>query len=669
MTRVDDVVEVIHGVEVADPYRWLEDGDDPEVQAWAAAQNARTRAALDAIASRPRWHARLTDLLRVGQSSAPSLAGGLTFSIDRWGDLDQAVLVARRSPLEAIGRVLLDPAALLEDPTASVDWYAPTRDGRLVAVGLSTGGSEQSVLRVLDVATADLLDDAIPDTRACSVAWEPDASAFVYTRYPDGDEYRRHVRRHIVGDDPADDEVLLGPDDLPDPTAWPSVELSRDGRWLLVSISLGWSRVDLRLLDRSTGSWATLIEGVDALTSLSFDDRRSRLVGVTTLDADRGRVVAADLLAPTAADWTTIRSEDADPRRVLDWALPVPSGGLLVRSTVWGVAELWSGPSGADPVALPGVGDLLGADVDEDDDVAVVTFTSFTQPPQLLRWTPAGGCDPYAPLPGSPDVAVTVERSSYASVDGTDIPLLVVDGASTPEQGPARTILTAYGGFAIASSPAYSAIAAAWCEVGGRFVVAGIRGGAEEGEAWHRAGVLDRKQTCFDDFFAAADHLVDTGRTTRELLALRGGSNGGLLMGAAITQRPDLACAVHCAVPLLDMVRYHRFLIARLWIPEYGDPDQPADFAWLHAYSPYHRLVDGTCYPAVLVTTAEQDTRVDPCHARKFGARLHAATSCGDERPVLVRVESKAGHGVGKPASKQADEAADVVAFLDAQLA
>jgi prolyl oligopeptidase len=652
--------EVVHGVEVHDPFRWLEDGDDPAVVAWATEQDARCRAALDALPARPRWHARLTELLRVGQSSMPTLAGGLTFSVDRWGDLDQAVLVARRSPAESPGRVLLDPAALLDDPTATIDWYQPSWGGALVAVGLSTGGSEQSTLRVLRVEDGSLLDDEIPDTRACSLSWEPDDGGFVYTRYPEGDEYHRHVRAHRLG---GGDSVVLGPEDLPDPTAWPSVELSRDGRWLLVSLSLGWSRVDLRLLDRWNGDWTTMLEGVEALTSLTFDDRRSRLVGVTTLDADRGRVVAASLDAPRAQDWLTLRGQDLNSRRVLDWALPLASGRVLVRSTVWGVAELWHDD---ELVALPGVGDLVGADVDRDEDVAVLAFTSFTHPPALLRWTPDRGCEPYGALPGAPDVAVTVERTSYASEDGTEIPLLVVDGASTPAC--ARTILTAYGGFAISSSPAYSALAAAWCEAGGRFVVAGIRGGAEEGEAWHRAGMLDRKQNVFDDFFAAADHLVSTGRTTRDLLALRGGSNGGLLMGAAITQRPDLARAVHCAVPLLDMVRFHRFLIARLWIPEYGDPERPADFAWLHAYSPYHRVVDGTCYPAVLLTTAEHDTRVDPCHARKFAARLQEATSCGDEHRVLLRVESRAGHGVGKPASKQADEAADVLAFVDGEL-
>jgi prolyl oligopeptidase len=230
------------------------------------------------------------------------------------------------------------------------------------------------------------------------------------------------------------------------------------------------------------------------------------------------------------------------------------------------------------------------------------------------------------------------------------------------------TILTGYGGFAVTNTPVYGPHIAAWCEAGGVYAVACIRGGAEEGEDWHRAGMREHKQQVFDDFHAAADWLVSEGRTSRDRLALRGGSNGGLLMGVAVTQRPDLARAVHCAVPLLDMVRYHLFLIARLWIPEYGDPDVEEDFGWLHAYSPYHHVGDGVCYPATLITTAESDSRVDPNHARKMAARLQAATGCGDERPILLRLESRAGHGQGKPVTKQADELADVLAFLSWQL-
>lgn len=674
-SRVDDVVDIVHGVPVPDPYRWLEDGGSEDTWAWTEAQNARTRAVLDRLPRRAELHARLVELLRVGQSVAPRFGGDRLFSLDRWGDHDQAVLAVRDvddpGPPEPV--VLVDPAALGGDTTAAIDWYHPSLDGRLVAYGLSTGGDERSTLRVVDAGTGEHLDDEIADTRACSLAWEPDGTAFVYTVYPAGDEYHRHVRRHRIGGHPATDELVLGPDQLPDPTAWPSVVLARDGRWLLVELSLGWSRVDLRLLDRAAGTWTTVLEGVDAITSLSFDHHRSRFVGITTLDADRGRVVAADPTHPQPGQWRTLVPEADDPRAVTDWAVSLPSG-LLVRRTRWGVAEVtWHDPQGA-PVeaALPhGVHDIVGIAAHDDQDLAVWSLTSFTLPPTLERWRPGRPRRQWSTLPDPSGVtgvaAVDAEQSSYASPDGTAIPVFVAQGSDTPRRD-APTILTAYGGFAISQTPAWSPLVAAWCELGGRYAIAGIRGGFEEGEAWHRAGMREHKQQAFDDFLAAADWLVSEAHTTRDRLALRGGSNGGLLMGAAITQRPDVARAVHIAVPLADMVRFPHFLIARLWTPEYGDPDVPAEFQWLWGYSPYHRVVDDTCYPSVLVTTAEEDTRVDPSHARKLAARLQAATSCGHERPVLVRIEARAGHGVGKPVGKQADEAADVLAFLAWQL-
>ena len=670
--NVDDTVDVLHGVEVPDPYRWLENGDAPETKAWAAAQEARTRAVLDAVGSRPRLHARLSELLAVGQSMGPAIGGDRLFSLDRWGDHQQAVLVLRGvdDPGPPEPRVVLDPAELLGDDTAALDWYHPSRDGRFVAFGTSTGGSEHSVLRVLDVDSGKLLADEIADTRACSVAWEADGSGFVYTRYPVSDQYHRHVRHHLLGADPAGDLVVLGPDDLPDPTAWPAVALSRDGRWLLVQLALGWTRIDLRLLDRSTGTWTTLIEGEEITTALAFDDHRGGLVGVTTRGADRGQVVAVDLADPAADNWSTRIAED--PGAVTDWVQAL-SGGLLVRRTRSGAAELsWHDPAGVAiaPVQLPGLGDLGGVAVHDDRDIAVIAYTSFTYPPALLRWKPPDGCQRWSGLPGVPDfTGFSVEQVRYPSTDGTEVPMFLVRGPSTPPLDPeTRTILTGYGGFGITETPAYSAAITAWCEDGGLYAIAGIRGGLEEGEAWHRAGMREHKQQVFDDFHAAGQWLVDQKLTSTPRLALRGGSNGGLLMGALITQHPELARAVHCGVPLLDMVRFHHFLIAKLWIPEYGDPDVAEEFAWLHAYSPYHRVVEGVCYPAVLITTAEEDSRVDPAHARKFGARLQAATSCGDRHPVLVRIEPRAGHGVGKPVRKQAEEAADVLAFLGWQL-
>ena len=349
-------------------------------------------------------------------------------------------------------------------------------------------------------------------------------------------------------------------------------------------------------------------------------------------------------------------------------ARPWPGDTLLVASTVVAVSRLdrYALDGGAaTPVDLPAIGSLAGLDADPGRPLAFLGYESFARPSSLYRWTPEDGVVPWVEPAGGPGgEAYVVEQTAYPSADGTEIPMFLLRKAGNRPSGDTPVVLTGYGGFAIAMTPAWSPLGVAVADAGGVYAVAGIRGGLEHGEDWHRAGMGRRKQQVFDDFHAAADWLVGTGVTSRARLAIRGGSNGGLLVGAAVTQRPDLCRAVHCAVPLLDMVRFPRFLIAKLWIAEYGDPDEADDFAALHAYSPYHRVVDGTCYPAVLLTTAESDSRVDPSHARKFAARLQAATSCGDEHPVLLRIEDRAGHGQGKPVGKQADEAADVLAFL-----
>ena len=294
---------------------------------------------------------------------------------------------------------------------------------------------------------------------------------------------------------------------------------------------------------------------------------------------------------------------------------------------------------------------------------------SFTRPSSLHRWSPDRGIEPWDTRPSPVDPsAFTVEQVRYTSTDGVDVPMFLMHRQDVAPSPTTPCLLTGYGGFAIAATPAYSPIAVAVAEAGGLFAEACIRGGAEEGEDWHRAGMRENKQQVFDDFHAAGDWLVAQGKTSHDRLALRGGSNGGLLVGVAITQRPDLARAVHCAVPLLDMVRYHLHLIGKLWTPEYGDPDVAEELEWLLAYSPYHHVEPGTCYPAVLLTGAEGDGRVDPNHARKMAAALQRATSCGEERPILLRQEDRAGHGAGKPLEKQADELADVLAFVWSQL-
>jgi prolyl oligopeptidase len=660
---------------VADPFRALEQGDADDTRAWVAAQNARTGAVLAGLDGREELRARVTELLGIGTSRACAVAGDRVFSIDRRPPLDQAVLAVRPAHEPGPARTIIDPVALPghddHDITAAIDWYRPSPGGRLVAFGRSTGGDELSTLHVVDVDTGSLLPDRIPHTRACSLGWLPDSSGFLYTRYPDPAEvpadeaeYGRTVHLHHLGGPWREDELVW--DENPDRTAWATLDLSDDGRWLLVHVSLGWSRVDIHVIDRVAGTRRVMIEGVDAVSTFTVVDAEA--VGVTTLGADRGRVVAAPLASPEPASWRTLVPEGDG---VIEAVVPT-TDSLLVLSSHDAVAHLDRydhDGGGHRPVPLPEPGSFAGLDGSRTGDLAVFSFTSYTRPPMLFRWTP-GGVTRWSEAPeGVLDPgAYVVEQVTYPSRDGTAIPLLTVR-ATTTTPGPATPcVLEAYGGFAIGMSPAYAAAVVAVCDDGGLYAEAGIRGGSERGESWHEAGKGRRKQNCFDDFLAAADWLVGRGWTSRERLAIRGGSNGGLLMGAALTQRPDLCRAVHCAVPLTDMVRYPRFRIGRLWIPEYGDPDDPEALRWLHAYSPYHRVVDGTCYPAVLVTSAEGDSRVDPLHARKLAARLQEATACGTGRPVLLREETEAGHGQGKPVSKQAEELADVLAFLHWQL-
>ena len=662
---------MLHGTEVHDPYRWLEDGDSEEVAGWSAAQNARTRAVLDSLPSRPALHARLRQLLQVGMVGAPHVAGERVFTLEREGDQDQAVVVVRSAVDPAApGRTVVDPHGMAADHAASIDWFSPSPDGRLVAYGVSEGGSEHGTLRLVEVDSGDHLADQIRHIRHPSLSWLPDGSAFAYSRLPDpatvaaGDEgYWETVWWHVVGRKPDDDELLLGGLEK---TALPATSISDDGRWLVFHVSYMPTRTDVILLDRDTGVRTVVVEGEEATTWAQVAG--GRLYAVTNLAAPRGRVVTAGAQRPEAEHWTTIVPESS---AVIDGAV-VAGARLVVASAEHAVSRLHhyalDGSDGHE-IDLPELGSVGGFDADPAAERVFFTFTSFARPPGLWRWTPDAPVEPWTRFPSPVQAdAFAVEQVLYPSTDATPVPMFLVRAASTAVTPGTPTVLTAYGGFAITNAPGYSASTVAFCEAGGVWAVAGIRGGGEYGEDWHRAGMLAHKQQCFDDFYAAADWLVAEGRTSRARLAIRGGSNGGLLVGAAVTQRPDLCRAAVCMVPLLDMLRYHRFLIGALWIPEYGDPDDAEQFAVLAAYSPYHHVVEGTAYPATLITTAESDSRVDPMHARKFAARLQASTSAGEEAPVLVRIESRAGHGVGKPAWKQADEAADILAWVCWQL-
>jgi prolyl oligopeptidase len=659
------VLETLHGVEIADPYRWLENTDAPEVRAWTAEQNAATRAALDAIPFRGRIRARLDGLLQVGLLEVPLVAAGSAFYLRREPHQDQSVLYAD-------DRVLVDPNE--QDSLVTIDWFYPAPDGRLVAYGLSRGGDEQSTLHIVEVATGRMLDDRVPDTRFCSVAWLADGSGFYYTRLPPDDRYNQRVRFHRLGDDPAADPVLFG-EGRP-PTELYDLSLSSDGRQLLIDVHQGWAKAVLFVRDEDGTERST---GEEREAIFRGKVAGGRLFVLTNWEAPNWRVLELD---PATLDVETARTviAERDDAILVDIALV---GGRIVANELKDASSrvrVYSADSGEleREVELPGLGSVQGTPSMRTPGVAgewerdelLLGFTSFLYPPAVLRCDLGTGAvttfAQQASPPGFDPDAYQTRHAHARSRDGTSVPVFLVHRRDFELDGSAPAYVTGYGGFNVGLTPYWITALPLWVDAGGVFAVSVLRGGNEFGERWHRDGMLERKQNVFDDFIGVADWLVDEGYTSRERLAIGGGSNGGLLVGAALTQRPDLCRAVVCEVPLLDMLRYHDFQVARLWIAEYGSPDDPEQFQWLHAYSPYHRVVDGERYPAVLLTTALGDSRVDPMHARKMAARLQEATASG--RPVLLRVDEDAGHGIGKPRSMQLDAATDVWSFVCSEL-
>jgi prolyl oligopeptidase len=605
--------------------------------------------------------------------SPPSVHRGRYFHLRRTGEEEQPVLYVRDG-LRGEDRTLLDPAARSPDAAIALDWWYPSPDGTLLAYGLSEGGSENSVLRVKDVAAGRDRDDLIPWTRAASLAWLPDGSGFYYTRYPEpgsvpsGEEnYHRRVFFHALGADwPHDPLVLAGDDDRPSED-WPGVRLSPDGRWLALSVSRGWTRTDVYLRDCAAAAdrFVTVVEGEDALFGVIA--RNDRLYLHTNLGAPRFRLLAANPHQPGPPAWTELIPEGPD---VLEGVAVF--GDVIVAS--W-LRDASSRVTLHDrdgrlrrEVALPEIGSVGGITGEWDGDEAFFGFSSYTSPPAVYRIALCGGAAvEWARTEPEVDAALYRTRLlRYPSRDGTPVSMFLVDRKDRPADGMGPAVLTGYGGFNVSLTPAFGHSLMLFLEAGGLWAVAHLRGGGEYGEGWHRAGMLGQKQNAFDDFLAAGEWLVREGHAARDRLGILGGSNGGLLVGAAITQRPGLFRAAVAQVPLFDMLRYHEFRIARLWIPEYGDPGDPEAFRWLHAYSPYHHVEPGVAYPAVLITTGESDSRVDPMHALKMAARLQAATSSG--RSVLLRVETRAGHGQGKPLAKVVDEWTDVWTFLFAEL-
>jgi len=668
--RRGDETEDFHGERIADPYRWLE-RDGAETRAWTDLQNVRTRDALDAVPERSRFATRLRELLGVGLLGVPKPVAGRVFFERRSAGARQMVLFVHERGHE---RALIDPNQLDATGLIALDWWYPSPDGMLVAFGLSRGGTEMSILHVLDVASGERLPDEIAHTQRARVAWSGDG--FYYTVHPapgtvpPGDEhYYRRVRYHRLGDDPARDPLVFG-DGLPKESLL-SVAADAKGRWVVLSAAQGWSRNDLYLLTRDAGSDGprVMIEGADGLSQPTVAGGRIWIR--TNVGSPNYRIDVADPSAPE--QWRTVVPESEHPIESFD----VTRSHIIVhtlvdassRLSVWSHDGAWERDLMLDPfVALSDRPPVISPAADPESERFGYTVDSFTRPPVAYVGDADTGLSEVVAeleIPAGFDAsALTVEQQWYASKDGTKVPMFLVHRGDVRPSGDVPTILNGYGGFNIARTPAFSGSVAAWVEAGGLYVVANLRGGAEFGERWHRAGMRANKQNVFDDFAAAAEALAATGWTTAARLGISGGSNGGLLVGAAMTQRPELFGAVACAVPLLDMLRYQNFLIARFWINEYGSSEDAEQFRWLRAYSPYHNTHAGTRYPAVLFTTAEGDSRVDPGHARKMTALLQHLQRDESDAITLLRVDRDAGHGIGKPLDKQVDDYADQLAFF-----
>jgi prolyl oligopeptidase len=675
--RVEVVEDTLSGHKIADSYRWLEDADSPATQEYVRQQLAYTRGILDPLPGRAQINRKLSELLSIGIIGTPQVGGQYYFYVRREGTQNQTVLLVREG-IQGKDRALVDVNQMSSDGTVALDWWSPSDDGKYVAYGTSPGGSEESTLRIVETASGKLLPDTIDRARHANVAWKKDNSGFYYGRTPKkgdvpaGEEvYHVKIFYHALGSDPEKDSLVfgdhLGAQDVP------VAQLADDDdRWLLISVFEGYTKTEMFLQDLKAGTPPLEVtRGKDF--SYSGEILRGHLYIFTNEDAPNYRVLKVDAQKPAREFWHEIIPEsDAVLKNVL--FVHENLFGLYEKNVTSQLKIFKNDGSFLSDVKLPGLGSITAIGGKWDSDQAFFGFQSFTVPPSVyaIDFKQSNAPELWARVdaPSIDPSAYEVNQVWFASKDGTKVPMFIFHKKGLVLNGKNPTVLTGYGGFNISLTPSFAGDRYLWLEHGGVFAVANLRGGSEFGEDWHRAGMLDKKQNVFDDFIAAAEYLIAQKYTDKDHLAIRGGSNGGLLVGVALTQRPDLFRAVVCAVPLLDMLRYQHFQIAKLWIPEYGSAEDPKQFDWIYAYSPYHHVKAGTEYPAILFMTAESDTRVDPMHAKKMAALMQAEAANGQsrERPILLRIEPKAGHGVGKPITKQIEELTDVYSFLFWQL-
>jgi len=672
--RKSDVVDDYHGTRVPDPYRWLEDPDSPESRAWIEAQNRLTEAYLAAIPARTAIRDRLTKLWNYPKYGTPFRKGGRYFFFKNDGLQNQSVLYKQAS-FTAQPETLLDPNLLSEDGTVALSTLAVTDDGRLLAYGTSASGSDWEEFRVRDVAMGKDRPDHLKWIKFSGASWTKDGAGFFYSRYPEPtDKALTDVNRfqklyyHRLGTDQAQDVLVYERPDQPD---WGmNAEVTDDGRYAVLQVWLGTDRrnrvyyLDLKQAKRPkvTGEVVRLLDDFDASYSFVGNDGPV-FYFLTDLDASRKRVIAIDTRHPERVHWREMIPQSAD----------VLEGIQIIHDTF--VAQYMHDASSrlrlvaldgrpVKQLELPTLGSIGGISGERKDDEMFYAFTSFLYPTTIFRYDFKTGATSVfkAPTIDFDPSGYETKQVFYASKDGTRVPMFITHKKGLRLDGSNPTYLYGYGGFNISLTPAFSVAVLAWLEMGGVYAVPNLRGGGEYGEEWHQAGMHDKKQNVFDDFIAAAEFLIAQGYTSAPKLAIAGGSNGGLLVGAAITQRPDLFGAALPAVGVMDMLRFHKFTIGWAWVTDYGSADSAAQFPYLYKYSPLHNIRPGTRYPATLVTTADHDDRVVPGHSFKFTAALQAAQA--GPQPVLIEIETKAGHGAGKPTSKLIEEQADRMAFL-----
>jgi len=692
-TRATDLVDTLHGVAVPDPFRWLENTTSTESRAWTDAQNVVTRSFLD-TPHRRRLLPELTRAFDYPRTTAPRRRGSRYFFSHNPGLLAQAVLYVQDA-VTATPRVLLDPNTLSADGTVALTAIEPSADGARLAYAISTHGSDRQEMRIRDVASGVDLDDRLQWVKFASIAWTIDGGGFFYLRFPEtgtvpveDEQYFGRLYFHRLGRPQAEDVLVFERPDAKEIV--PLADVTADGRFLVVTAQRGASddsEISLIELSRGLDRPVAVFTGFDAAYAF-IDSDGDRLFFRTTRNAARGRIISMRASEPAAGfDEVVGEMDDRLSAAVL-------AGGHIVAAYLHHASDrlalfdLRGRPAGE--IALPGIGSLSSLDGQPDAPDVLLTFASFTQPSTSYRCAlPATTLEPFGPFEAGANQDLTPKRVKprpdpeepgpdepgsglgltravtrqvwYTSRDGTRVSMFLVHRPDLPSDGNRPVLLSGYGGFNICRTPAFDPGILPLLDRGGVFALANLRGGGEYGEAWHRAGMLQRKQNVFDDFIAAAEYLISKQYTRPGRLAIEGGSNGGLLVGAVMLQRPDLFGAVICRVPVADMLRYHLFTVGRFWIPEYGSADDPDQFRFLLEYSPYHNIRPGTTYPATLVMTADTDDRVAPGMAMKFAARLQTSGSGG---PFLIRVETKAGHGAGKPVSKMIEEDTDILEFL-----